>query len=89
MKELFAQYKRNPFDAVVFVTAIQINMGGLPHGLLEAIGYTRSMIKKCPTLFASAGHEKLKNYLGKNGVSKIWRRSSGRKHYLCFELKKT
>lgn len=88
LKEVFTQHARYPFDAVIFVTAIQVNVGALPYGLLEELNYPRKMIKKCPTLFNANGIEKMKRFLALHGVTTINRRSHGRKHYFHFELKK-
>jgi hypothetical protein len=34
-------------------------MGGVNHNILFSLGYTRKMIKKCPTLFNKNGIDKL------------------------------
>lgn len=88
MQELFAKHAKNPTNAIIFVTAIQVNIGALPYSLLEELNYPRKMIKKIPTLFAQNGIEKMKRYLSLHGVTEITRRSFARKHYFCFHLKK-
>ena len=74
------------FKGTVFVTFIQTMMGGLPHEFLTDIGYTKDMIKKCPTLFAKNGFDKLLNWLAMNGVTKIKYRKHARKNYIAFSL---
>jgi hypothetical protein len=88
LQELFMQHAKNPLNVIVFVTAIQVNVGALPYRMLVELNYTMKMIKKIPTLFTTNGIEKMKRYLANHGVTKITRRSFGRKHYFCFGLKK-
>jgi len=73
----------------IFVTFIQILYGGLPHGMLSDIGYSLSMIKKCPALFYKNGFEKFKRFLAINGIGQIKHYSYQKKHYLCFTIKKS
>jgi len=89
LKEIFKWHHRRRLEAMVFVTAIQVSFNALPYGMLEELGYPKAMIRKIPTLFAGNGIEKMRRYLALHGVHKINRRSSDRKHYFCFELKKT
>lgn len=70
----------------VFVTYIRTGIGQLPHGMLEALGYSRSMISKCPTLFCRHEREKLFGYLANRGVTEVTCASVDRKHYLHFSL---
>lgn len=77
---------RRKYKGTVFVTAIQSVMGQMPHGLLEAIGFTKAQIEKCPTLFGKRGWAYLLQWLALIGVKKIRHRSSKRKHYLVFTL---
>ena len=72
----------------IFATFIQSLFGALPAGFLGDLGYSRAMVKKCPSLFYRDGFEKLKQFLAVNGVERIKHYSdhSNRKHYLCFEL---
>lgn len=67
-----------------FVTWIQSGMGQLPHKLLEALGYSREMVKKIPSLFNRNGQEKLFQYLALRGVKKvkIYFTADRRKSYL-------
>lgn len=55
----------------VFVTFIQTVMKILPFKLLETYGYSREMIRQCPTLFNSHGLRILKNYLAQQGIKEI------------------
>jgi hypothetical protein len=84
METLFRRPLTTP--KVVFVTYIRSALGQLPYGLLESLGYTRSMIDKCPTLFCRHELEKLLGYLANKGVRQVVRCSADRKHYLCFDL---
>jgi len=54
----------------------------LPVRMLEKIGYTRKMIKKCPTFFNRNGIEKFKQYLAINGVKKVSIIEKNNKKYL-------
>ncbi len=73
----------------VFVTFIQSMFGRLPLDLLVKLGYSETMIKKCPTIFNRHGIEKLKGFLSLHGVKEIKRYFdlSERKHYLYFLIK--
>lgn len=74
------------FKGIVFVTFIQTMMGQLPHGFLHALGYTKAMIKKCPTLFSKNGWLKMKHYLSTKGVKRLKFIRIGNKNYFCFNL---
>ncbi len=74
---------------IVFVTFIQSIFGRLPVGLLRDIGYSQTMIRKCPSLFNRQGFEKFKLWLAMQGVEQIRHYSAGQKHYLSFEIKKS
>ncbi len=84
--EYFRKAKSNK-EHVVFVTFIQTLFGGLPRKLLYEIGYTKGMVEKVPSLFNVGGFEKIKRYLYKYGVRKIWSINIDRKHYFCFKIK--
>ena len=81
LQEVFKQ----EYKGYVIVTAIQSMMGQLPIKMLEEIGYTKSMIKKIPTLFSSNGFEKLKNYLYLHEIKQITGYFIGRKNYFYFK----
>ena len=61
--------------------------GGLPYGMLERIGITRSMIDKCPTLFFKNAFEKLKQYLGTFNIKDVYYKKVDNKYYLYFNFK--
>lgn len=72
----------------IFATFIQSLYGRLPVKFLAELGYSQSMVKKCPSLFNRDGLSKLKAYLALAGIKKIKRYSdhTGKKHYICFEM---
>lgn len=78
-------FKQN-FKGYVHVTFIQSGMGRLPNGLLEDLGYTKEMIKKCSTLFSKNGMDKMCNFIANNGVKKIRGYFINRKNYFYFSL---
>ena len=59
------------YSGVVFVTFNQRFFGHLPLGLLAALGYSRTMVKKFPTMFAAGGVAKMLQYLANMGVPKV------------------
>ena len=80
LKEVF----KKKYKGYVIVTAIQTGMGRLPNDLLYSLGYSKEMIKKCQTLFSLNGIDKLKKFLGNNGVKKITGYFIDRKNYFHF-----
>lgn len=82
LKEIFK--KKDLINKHYFVTFILSVYGGLPKKLLEEIGYPKSMIKKCPTLFYRNGFEKFKLWLALNGVSEISYINKGSKYFIYF-----
>jgi len=73
---------RKKYKGILFVTFVQSIFGRLPVRMLEKIGYTRKMIKKCPTIFNRNGIEKFKQYLAINGIKKIIIINKNNKKYL-------
>lgn len=73
------------YKGIIHCTFIQSNQGRLNHMLLNELGYSNEMIKKCPTLFSKNGFEKFCKYLRKRGISKINFLSLKNKHYLYFK----
>jgi len=69
----------------IFVTFIQSVYGRLPVAMLEKIGYSKKMVEKVPSLFDRNGIEKFKSYLAMRGVTRIFIKTQGKKHYLYFE----
>lgn len=84
-EQLKILFGRN-YHGRVFVTFIQSIYGQMPHGMLEDIGFTREMIKLCPTLFGKNGWGYFLEWLSTNGVRTIRHRSHSGKHYLVFDL---
>lgn len=74
------------YKGPVVCTSIQTMNGGLPHEFLLTLGFTKSMIKKCPTLFNLNGFDKMKSYLALKGVKKVLYYSKNRKNYFSFHL---
>lgn len=64
-------FKKKPKKFLIFGTFNQTIYGGLPYKMLERLGYSKKMIRKCPTLFFRNGWEKFKNYLACEGISLI------------------
>ncbi len=85
LEEIFDYDKKKKIHHGVFVTFIQSIYGRLPVGMLKKIGYSEKMVEKVPALFDRDGIGKFKAYLALNGVSTIFIKSSGKKHYLFFE----
>ena len=79
-------FKRN-YKGIVIVTAIQSMLGQLPVKMLKEVGYSKEMIKKCPTLFSKKGKEILKQWLAFKGVKEVYGKLDGRKNYFYFEVK--
>jgi len=73
---------RKKYKGILFITFIQSIFGSLPVKMLEKIGYTRKMIKKCPTIFNRNSIEKFKQYLAINGIKKIIIINKNNKKYL-------
>lgn len=74
------------YRGISFITFVQSIFGRLPVRMLEKIGYTREMIKKCPTLFNRNGIEKFKQYLAMNDIKKITIIEKNNKRYLYIPL---
>jgi hypothetical protein len=75
-------------ETVVFVTFIQSVFGRLPNDMLEELGYSPTMIRKCPAIFFKNGFEKFKQFLACHGIEQIRYYSHDQKNYLCFSIKK-
>lgn len=74
---------QSQFNGMLYVTFIQSVFGGLPHGLLCAIGFTVEQLKTIPTMFGRSGWFYFKQYLAARGVASFYHRSHERKHYLA------
>jgi len=80
-KQLEIIFKKK-YKGILFVTFVQSIFGRLPVRMLTKIGYTKNMIRKCPTLFNRNGIEKFKQYLAINGIKKIIIINKNNKKYL-------
>lgn len=70
-KQMEIVLNSNPKNQIIFFTFIQVVFGKLPDDLLKELGYTQSMIRKCPSLFNHKGFEKFCGYISNYGVKKI------------------
>jgi len=84
-KQLEIIFKKK-YHGVLFITFIQSQFGRLPEKLLNELGYTTTMIKKCCSLFNRNGIEKFKEYLFFRGIGQIQRISVHNKHYIGAEV---
>lgn len=75
---------KKKYSGIIHVTFIRSIMGRLPNDFLIDLGFTKNMIKKCPSLFGKKGFELFKNWLSINGVKTITYRFFDRKYYLTF-----
>lgn len=78
---------KSKFKGPIVCTFIQTMSGALNRGFLHELGYSKAMIKKCPTLFNIAGFDKMKAYLALKGVKKITSFSHNRKNYFFFDFR--
>jgi hypothetical protein len=76
---------RRAYRGLIHCTFIQTGMGMINHDLLAHVGYTKAMIRKCPTLFTRKGFEVVCQYLIKNGIKSIQTINIDRKHYFWFK----
>ncbi len=76
---------RRAYKGLIHCTFIQTGMGMINHDLLEEVGYTKAMVRKCPTLFTRKGFEVVCQYLIKNGINHIQAINIDRKHYFWFK----
>lgn len=80
------------YHGVVYVTFIQTGFGQMNFDMLEAIGFPRSMIKKCPSIFQRRGWEYILEWLALRGVKKVYYRfrkapvGRSNKYYFTFTM---
>jgi hypothetical protein len=74
------------YHGAVFVTFIQSVYGQMPFGVLQEIGFSRTMIERTPSIFGERGWEYFMEWLALEGVKVIHHRSKMKKHYLYFNL---
>jgi hypothetical protein len=55
----------------VYLTDIQMAIGGVPKILARSLGYSDDMVRQCPTLFAKKSPEQMKLYLAAKGVERV------------------
>ena len=74
---------------VIYATVIQCTFGALPTQFLIELGYPKTMIKKCPSLFYRNGIEKFMLWISIQGISKVkmYCTPNHKKNYICFESK--
>lgn len=75
---------KKKYMGIVHCTVIQSGMGALPNGLLESVGFSKQMMKKCRTLLSKSGGLKFKQWLGNKGIKEIECLNMGRKNYFWF-----
>lgn len=78
---------RSGFQGIVHCTFIQAYFGGIDTRLLEALGYTENMVKKCPTLLYKNALDKMLSYLYIHDVESIIGYFNARKNYFYFVAK--
>ena len=74
------------YHGTVFITFIQSVMGALPYGLLLDVGFSKSMIKKCPTIFYRRGWDHWLEFLARNGVTRVAYIQHERKYYAVITI---
>lgn len=74
----------------VFFTYCKVSLGMLPYGLLEAVGFPRRMVAKCPSLFGRNQMEKMEAYLYLGGIRELsvveCRSRANKQRYIHFDL---
>jgi hypothetical protein len=80
-EQMIAVWPRMRSGAVIFYTFTQTMLGQLPRSMFDRLGYTASMIARCPTLFAKNGHEKFLHFISLQTLSTIVYCKHGRKFY--------
>jgi len=69
-RQLDLLFKRG-YRGQVYLTDIQMAIGGMPKILGRALGYSQDMVRQCPTLLAKKSPEQIKLYLAANGVARV------------------
>ncbi len=83
-RQLAEIFKRE-YKGIVHLTFIQSMLGGVNHDLLVELGYSKKMIKKCPTLFSKNGLNKILSYLSKHDIKKTTGVFVNNKNYFYFK----
>lgn len=55
----------------IFCTVIFGQFGGIHSGILQEIGYTKKMVRKCPSLFMRRGLSAILEWLAIKGVKTV------------------
>jgi hypothetical protein len=77
--------QKKHYNGIVHCTFIQTEFGKLSNKLLTKIGYPKSMISKCPTLFSKNGIEKMLLFVHiLFNINYIYICSFNRKNYFYF-----
>jgi len=79
-KQLEVLFDRK-YTGIIFVTFIQTMYGMLPINFLKKIGISKSMLKKCPSLFCKNSLEKMCLYLCSYNIKYIYGYFFDRKNY--------
>jgi len=81
---------RSGYHGIIHCTFIQTGYGGVGNKILNALGYSDTMIKKCPSLFNRHGFKKFLAFLALKGVKEVSYHSTARgrsqKNYLYFTV---
>lgn len=79
--------KEKKYKGIVHCTFIQTMFGKINNEVLYKLGYTKNMVKKCPSLFNKNGFEKMKQYISTEfDVSKITVFSHNNKNYFYITI---
>lgn len=76
---------KKAYRGLIHCTFIQTGMGMINHDLLESVGYTKAMVRKCPTLFTRNGFDIVCEYLYLKGIRTIQTINIERKSYFWFK----
>lgn len=76
---------KKKFKGTIFITYISSMAGKIPDKLLLELGYTKSMIKKAPSMFNRNPFEKLLAWLWIKEVKTVSYYNINRKYYICIK----
>ena len=79
--------QKRGYKGIVHCTFIQSMLGRINTNILEACGYSKQMVDKCPTLFGKNGVSKILQYVNKLfGTTEVKIVSFGKKNYFYFVI---
>jgi hypothetical protein len=79
--------KERNYHGHLFMTFIIQEIGQINYGILESLGYSKKMIKKCPSVFSKNNFEKFKKYLKFLNINSIlYITKEGNKNYLYCQI---